>query len=61
MSNKFLREEYGLKETVIDAFSHKIPKENELNFWIDREEELKEWRNIIRKSLKVGRVPLSST
>ena len=54
MSNKFLREEYGLKETVIDAFSHKIPKENELNFWIDREEELKEWRNIIRKSLKVN-------
>jgi len=54
MSDKFLKEKYGLKETVIDVFSHKIPKENELNFWIDREDELKEWGKIIRKSLKVN-------
>jgi len=54
MSDKFLKEKYGLKETVIDVFSHKIPKENELDFWIDREDEFKEWREIIRKSLKVN-------
>ena len=54
MVDKFLREKYGLKETVIDVFSHKIPKENELDFWIDREDELKDWRKIIRKSLKVN-------
>jgi len=55
MNNKFLREQYGLKETVIGDFSRKEAKKEDLKFWVNREEELKNLREILEKSVKINK------
>jgi len=51
IDEKFLREQYNLKPSVKDAFSGRIAREKDLRWWINREEELKKWRKIIKDSL----------
>jgi len=51
IDEKFLREQYKLKPSVKGAFSDKIARKEQLKWWIDREEELKKWRKIIKDSL----------
>jgi len=53
MSDRFLREKYGLKETVIEDFSRKKADREDLKFWTDREEEVKDWISILEKSIKI--------
>ncbi|MCD6573461.1 MAG: DUF2791 family P-loop domain-containing protein [Thermoplasmata archaeon] len=53
MSDKFLREKYGLKERVIEDFSRDKASEEDLKFWTNREKELKDWKAILRKSVKI--------
>lgn len=51
MDNKFLQEGYGLKEGVRESFSVVTARRRQLAWWINREEELKKWKEIIRKSV----------
>ena len=53
MSDKFLREKYGLKETVIEDFSRDKAEEEDLKFWTNREEEFDDWKNILEKSIQI--------
>lgn len=53
MSNRFLEERYGLKETVIQAFSDKTARKEQLEWWTNREEELEVWRRIIAQSISL--------
>ena len=53
MSDKFLREKYGLKETVIADFSRDKAAEEDLKFWTDREKEFNDWKAILEKSVKI--------
>jgi len=46
----YLEKEYGLKETVKEAFSKKTADKKELIWWINREEELQNWKEIMKKS-----------
>jgi len=55
VDNKFLREEYGLKETIKEALSVKTARKKHLEWWIDREEELKAWRKIIELSTSLNK------
>ncbi|OYD15604.1 hypothetical protein CH333_05365 [candidate division WOR-3 bacterium JGI_Cruoil_03_44_89] len=54
-NSKFLEEKYGLKETVKGAFSDKIAREKQLEWWVDREEELEKWKYIIEHSLSTNK------
>ena len=47
----FLEKVYGLKSAI--SFSHKIGIELELEAWIDRENEIREWENVIQKAINV--------
>jgi len=53
MSDKFLREKYGLKETVIEDFSRDKAEEEDLKFWTNREKEFDDWKNILEKSIQI--------
>lgn len=53
MVDKFLREKYGLKEKVIEDFSRDKAEREDLKFWTDREGELKDWIDILEKSIKI--------
>ena len=53
--NKFLREKYGLKDTVKAAFSDKTARKKQLDWWINREHELREWKRILRQSITLER------
>lgn len=55
VGNKFLQKKYGLKETVKEAFSDKTARRKQLEWWINREEELKEWRKIIKQSTSLDK------
>ena len=55
MSDKFLKEKYGLKETVIEDFSRDKAEEKDLKFWTDREEEFNDWKAILEKSVKINK------
>ncbi|MCK6620365.1 MAG: DUF2791 family P-loop domain-containing protein [Calditrichaceae bacterium] len=48
--DKFLRETYKLEQTVIKAFSDKVARQKQLEWWINREDELKAWVDIIEKA-----------
>ena len=53
MDDKFLREIYNLKETVIADFSRDRATEEDLKFWTDREEEFNNWKTILGKSISI--------
>ena len=53
MDDKFLRERYNLKETVIADFSRDRATEEDLKFWTDREEEFNNWKTILGKSISI--------
>ena len=55
MRDKFLREKYKLKETVIEDFHRKSAEEEDLKFWTDREKEFNDWRAILEKSVKINK------
>lgn len=55
MNDKFLKEKYGLKETIIEAFITIAASERDLNWWTDREKEIKKWANIIEKSTEIDK------
>jgi hypothetical protein len=55
VERKFLKETYGLKEEVREAFSDKTARKKQLEWWINREEEVEEWRKIIRKSTSLNK------
>ena len=55
IDTKFLQEKYGLKEAVRIAFSDKTARRKQLEWWINREEELEEWRKIIMQSVSLER------
>lgn len=52
---KYLEEQYGLKETVEEAFSDNVAKREHLEWWSDREEELHTWRDIVKKSVSLNK------
>jgi hypothetical protein len=51
MDYKFLQEGYGLKEGARESFSDITARKRQLAWWINREEELNKWKEIIRKSV----------
>ena len=53
MSDKFLREKYGLKESAIADFSRDKAEEEDLKFWTNREKEFNDWKKILKKSIKI--------
>lgn len=53
MNDKFLREKYGLKESVIADFSRDKAEEEDLKFWTNREKEFNDWKGILEKSIKI--------
>lgn len=53
MSDKFLREKYGLKESAIADFSRDKAEEKDLKFWTNREKEFNDWKKILKKSIKI--------
>ena len=53
MSDKFLREKYGLKESAIADFSRDKAEEEDLKFWTNREREFSDWKKILKKSIKI--------
>ena len=53
MDDKFLKEKYGLKEEVIEDFSRTTAERKDLKFWTNREDELQEWTNILKKSMEI--------
>lgn len=55
MSDEFLRKQYKLKERVIEDFSRDSAGEEDLKFWVNREKELKEWRTLLEKSVKINK------
>jgi len=55
MKDNFLSEKYGLKETVIGDFSRDKGGKEDLKFWTNREQELKDWQNILNKSIKINK------
>lgn len=50
MSDKFLEDRYGLKGTVRQAFATKTARKEQIELWVNREEELGKWNNIIKQS-----------
>ena len=54
-NSKFLEEKYGLKETVRIAFSDKTARAAQLEWWINREEELEIWNRIIEQSVSLDK------
>lgn len=52
---KFLHEKYGLKETIKQALSHRIARKEQLEWWIDREKEIKQWLNVIKQSISINK------
>jgi hypothetical protein len=55
MNSKFLEKKYGLKETARKAFSDRTAREVQLEWWINREEELDTWRRIIKQSVSLDK------
>ena len=55
VDSKFLEKRYGLKETVKRAFSDKTARKKQIEWWIDREDALREWRKIIEKSTSLSK------
>jgi len=50
IDDKFLRETYKLKQTAISAFADKSARKRHLEWWINREDELKTWNDILTHS-----------
>jgi len=48
---EFLKKNYRLKESVLEAFADKIAREKQLEWWVNREEELEKWQKIIQSSV----------
>jgi len=55
MNSKFLEKKYGLKETARDAFSERTAREVQLEWWINRDEELDIWKGIIKQSVSLDK------
>jgi len=55
MSDKFLGEQYKLKETVIEDFSRDKAEKEDLKFWTNRGREFKDWQSILVKSVKINK------
>ena len=53
MNDKFLKEKYGLKETVIEDFSRDSAEEEDLKFWTNREKEFDDWKKILERSIQI--------
>ena len=56
---KFILSKYGLKQSALDAFSDKVARPEHLIWWTNREEEIKQWREIIEKASKTKKNYLS--
>lgn len=54
-NSKFLEEKYGLKETVRIAFSDKTARKKQLEWWINREEEINIWNRIVKQSTSLDK------
>ncbi|MFQ5769005.1 MAG: hypothetical protein ACE5HX_00610, partial [bacterium] len=53
--NKFLKREYGLKDTIREAFADDTARKMHLEWWINREREFREWQKIIRQSTSLNK------
>ncbi|MEX0596214.1 MAG: BREX system ATP-binding domain-containing protein, partial [Candidatus Paceibacterota bacterium] len=55
--DKFIKERYGLKNQneALNTFKIRAAREKQLEWWIDREQELKIWRNIIKESVSLNK------
>ncbi|MBA7716234.1 hypothetical protein ES703_125302 [subsurface metagenome] len=55
--NKFLQEKYFLrdKKEVLETFKVRVSRKKQLEWWIDREEELNIWENIIKESVALNK------
>lgn len=48
--NKFIQSQYGLNKSALDAFSDKVARPSHLIWWVDREAELIQWLNTIKRA-----------
>lgn len=57
VETQFLQEKYRLKDKkeLFEAFKVKVSRKEQLEWWVDREEELADWRSIIQESTEVDR------
>jgi len=55
--HKFIQEKYGLKDEkeVLETFRVDVSRKKQLKWWINREEELKKWRKVIKESIKLNK------
>lgn len=54
-NSKFLEEKYGLKKTARIAFSDRTARKEQLEWWINREEEIETWNRIVKQSTSLDK------
>jgi hypothetical protein len=54
-NSKFLEEKYGLKKTARIAFSDRTARKAQLEWWINREEEIDTWNRIVKQSTSLDK------
>lgn len=54
-NSKFLEEKYGLKKTARIAFSDRTARKEQLEWWINREEEIDTWNRIVKQSTSLDK------